>query len=126
MIIIKETANLLNLEQTQMNMELINIFHFLVDFIMKCSLIIHGELINGSGLQEVLEKNNFSIIGTGSVVNANHIKQARYFIQVIICGLYSKLTEARNAANSALSPFEWLYISLSYNFEIHGNKLIGR
>ena len=51
----------------------------------QCSLIIHGELINDGGLQEILEKNNFSIIGTGSVVNANHIKQARYCIQIIIC-----------------------------------------
>ena len=72
----------------------------------QCSLIIHDELINGSVLQEILEKNKFSIIGTGSVVNANHIKQARYCIQVIICVLYSKLKEAQNAANS--SPFEWL------------------
>ena len=57
-------------------------------------LIIHGEVIKGSGLQEILEKNKFSILGTGTAVNANHIKQARYCLQVIICVIYGKLTEA--------------------------------
>ena len=51
----------------------------------QCILMIHGELIKGSGLQEIPDKNNFSIIiGTGAAVNANHIKQARYWIQVIL------------------------------------------
>ena len=40
-------------------------------------LIIHGELIKGSALYEILKNNGLSIIDTGAVVNANHIKQAR-------------------------------------------------
>ena len=42
--------------------------------------MIHGGLIKGSGLQEILDKNDFSIIGTGAALNENHIKQARYCI----------------------------------------------
>ena len=78
-------------------------------------LIIHGELIKGSDLQEILEKNKFSILGTGAAVNANHIKQARYCLQVIICVIYGKLTEARNAAHSELTPIEWLKESIHHS-----------
>ena len=74
----------------------------------QCILMIHGEFIKGCGLQEILDKNDFSIIGTGAAVNANHIKQARYCIQVILCVLYIKLKDARSTANSELTPFEWL------------------
>ena len=59
-------------------------------------------------MQEILEKNKFSILGTGAAVNANHIKQARYCLQVIICVIYVKPTEARNAADTDLTPIEWL------------------
>ena len=62
-------------------------------------LLIHGELIQGSGLYEILHINNLSIIGTGAVVRANHIKQARYCLQVALCNL---------PEGSAISPIEWL------------------
>ena len=110
MKIIKETRNFLNPEQIPFDQPVYASTKKLTFRLPneQRSLIIIVEPINGSGLQEILEKNKFSITGTGSVVNANHIKQARYCIQVIICVLYSKLKEARSAANSALSPFEWL------------------
>ena len=72
-------------------------------------------IIKCSGLQEILEKNKFSILGTGAAVNANHIKQARYCLQVIICVIYGKLTEARNAAHSDLTPIEWLKESIHHS-----------
>ena len=71
-------------------------------------LNMHGELIRGSGLYELLENNEFSIIGTGAVVNANHIKQARYCLQVTLSALYLKLTEARSSDKTNLSPMLWL------------------
>ena len=80
-----------------------------------CLLTIHGELVKGSGLYEVLNSNNLSIIGTGAVVNANHIKQARYCLQVSICSIYAKLTEARDKSGSKLSPIEWLKEQKSSN-----------
>ena len=71
-------------------------------------LLIHGELIQGSGLYEILHINNVSIIGTGAVVRANHIKQARYCLQVALCAIYLKLKDALNEEGSATSPIEWL------------------
>ena len=59
-------------------------------------------------VSEVLSNNDLSIIGTGAVVNANHIKQARYCLQVAICVVYVKLNEAHTSSKSSLSPMEWL------------------
>ena len=59
-----------------------------------CLLMMYGELIKGSGLFEILSNNNLSIIGTSVVVNANHIKQARYCLQVALCAIYVKLKES--------------------------------
>ena len=71
-------------------------------------LLIHGELIQGSGLYEILHINNLSTIGTGAVVRANHIKQARYCLQVALCAIYLKLKDALNEEGSAIPPIEWL------------------
>ena len=46
------------------------------------NLVVHGELINGSGLKEILETKELSIIGTSVVVEVNDIKRARYCLQV--------------------------------------------
>ena len=74
----------------------------------QCILTVHRELIKGSGLYNILLNNNLSVIGTGALVNANHIKQARYCLQVSLCVLYIKLTEAKDKSNSSLTPIEWL------------------
>ena len=42
------------------------------------NLLIHGELIKGSGLEVILEKNKLSTKGTSAVVDGNDIKRARY------------------------------------------------
>ena len=74
----------------------------------QCILTIHGELKRGSGLYKVLSNSNLSIIGTGAFLNANYIKQARYCLQVSLCALYIKLTDAKDKSNSSLTPTEWL------------------
>ena len=71
-------------------------------------LIIHGELIKGSALYEILKNNGLSIIDTGAEVNANHIKQARYYLQVSVYAIYSKLKEIKEKKQSVLMPFVWL------------------
>ena len=71
-------------------------------------LIIHGELIKGSALYEILKNNGLSIIDTGAVVNANHIKQARYYLQVSVYAIYSKPKETKEKEQSVLMPFVWL------------------
>ena len=56
--------------------------------------MIHGQLIKGSGLLEVLRENQFSMIGLSSVVDVNNIKRARYTLQITLCSLFKLLDEA--------------------------------
>ena len=72
-----------------------------------CMLSIHGELINGSGLYEILAQSQMSIIGTQAVLSASHIKQARYCLQVASSAIYIKLREAHKNSTSTLALMEW-------------------
>ena len=62
--------------------------------IEQCLLVIHGQLIHGSGLPEVLSQCSLATIGVSVVVDVNQIKRARYCIQVVLCALYQKLCVA--------------------------------
>ena len=65
-------------------------------------LTTHGELVKGSGLENILSACDLSIIGTGALVNVNHIKQARYCLQVSIAAIFTKSKEAHGASGSNL------------------------
>ena len=80
-----------------------------------CLLTIHGELIKGSGLHEILVNSDLSIIGTGAILSGGHIKQARYCMQVAACAIYMKLEEACKNAESNLTPIQWLEEKSQYN-----------
>ena len=56
-------------------------------------LIIHGLLIKGSGLHEILTQNKFSTIGMGAAVDVNNIKRARYALQLSLCALFMMLED---------------------------------
>ena len=71
-------------------------------------LVIHGKLIDGSGLREILNTNELSIIGTSVAVDVNDIKRARYCLQVVVCVVYRKLKEAHTNSNSTLPLMQWL------------------
>ena len=62
--------------------------------IEQCLLVIHGQLIHGSGLPEVNVQ--------------NQIKRGRYCIQVVLCALYQKLCDAVKKDESPLHPLQWL------------------
>ena len=51
--------------------------------IEQCLLKIHGQLIAGNGLPEVLNQCSLATTGLDAVVDVNHIKRARYCVQVI-------------------------------------------
>ena len=68
-------------------------------------LVIHGQLINGSGLPDILTQNKFSMIGLGAVVNVNNIKRA---LQISLCALFSKLEEAAANSMTNLPAYDWL------------------
>ena len=71
-------------------------------------LVIHGKLIDGSGLREILNTNELSIIGTSVAVDVNDIKHTRYCLQVVVCTVYRKLKEAHTNSNSTLPLMQWL------------------
>ena len=61
-----------------------------------------------SGLYEILANNNLWIIGTWAVVNANHIKQAIYCLQVAVSAVYMKLKAATPKSGPITLLIEWL------------------
>ena len=71
-------------------------------------LRIPGQLIESSGLAEILTLLNFSTIGLSVIADASHIKRARYAIQVTACALFLKLQEASVEDGSNLHPYSWL------------------
>ena len=71
-------------------------------------LTTHGELIKGSGIENISSNTDMSNIGTGAQVHASNIKQARYCLQVPLCALFLKLNDAVDKLGSMLSSFEWL------------------
>ena len=58
---------------------------------------IYGQLIKGSVLEDILEKNSLSIIWTSAVIDASHIKRARYCIQLGLCLLYSLMKDSHKS-----------------------------
>ena len=71
-------------------------------------LIMRGEIIKGSGLESILERNKLPTLGTSTVVDANDIKRSRYCLQVALCAIYKLLKDAHIKSNISLSPLEWL------------------
>ena len=83
-------------------------FCFMGDLhIEMCVLAIHGELIDGSGLYEILSKRNMSIIGTQNLFTGSHVKTTRYCIEVAESAIYLELIEAHQRSSSDLEPIEW-------------------
>ena len=70
--------------------------------------MIHGQLVKGSGLLEILTENKFSMIGLSAVVDVNNIKRARYTLQITLCSLFQQLRDAMPATITDLSPYSWL------------------
>ena len=68
--------------------------------IEKSLLIICGQVIKGSGLDEIMCTCGLSIAGADSLVTVNDIKRARYCLQVGECVIYSKLKEAHRDSGS--------------------------
>ena len=60
--------------------------------IEKSILILCSSLIEGSGLNKIMNSCGLSIVGTDSLVTVNHITRARYCIQVAACVIFSLLT----------------------------------
>jgi len=90
-------------------------------------LRIHVELINGSGLGELMESAHLSTLGTSSIIDGNNNKRARYCIEVAACVIYTLLLDA---AEPTKNLFVWLqekskesqmcfYWKIILDFQIH-------
>ena len=51
-------------------------------------LNIHGQLIEGFGLAEIITLHNFSTINLSVITDDSHIKRVCYAIQVTVCALF--------------------------------------
>ena len=70
-------------------------------------LVLHGQLIKGSGSMEILNLQKTSTIGLSVVVDVNSTKRASYCIQVILSTLYVKLNEGTALDNlSSKCPYD--------------------
>ena len=71
-------------------------------------LVLHGQIVKGSGLDDVLGSAKLSTIGTSTIVDVNDIKRTRYCLQVSVCAIYKLLKKAHEKSGSVSSLFEWL------------------
>ena len=86
--------------------------------IEQCILVIHGQLVKGSGLLEILTENKFSKIGLSAVVDVNNIKRARYTLQITLCSLFKQLRDAMPLNLVDLSPYDLLYWKMVIDLEL--------
>ena len=87
-------------------------------------MTVHGELLKGSGLENILSACDLFKIGTEVLVNVNHIKQARYCLQVSVAAIFTKLKETHGASGSNLSLMDWLAEEAKSNLMCFYWKLI--
>ena len=63
-------------------------------------LVIHGQLIEGSELVQILTENKFFMIGLSAVTDVNNTKRARYTLQITLYALFIKLCEAASVSET--------------------------
>ena len=68
-----------------------------------------------NGVEIILSNIDMSIIRTGALVPANHIKQACYCLQIPLRALLLKLKDTKDKSGLALSSLEWLEQSKNQN-----------
>ena len=75
---------------------------------LKLLLIICGQVMEDSGLDEIMCKCGLSIVGADSLVTVNDVKKARPCLQVGACVISSKLKQAHMDSGSDELIFWWL------------------
>ena len=66
-------------------------------------LVIHGQLIDGWGLVQILTEHKFSMIGLSAIVDKNNVMRARYTSLITLCAL-----EAAPVSETDFSSYDWL------------------
>ena len=68
-------------------------------------MVIHGQLIDGLGLVQILTENKFSMTGLSSVVDVSNIKRTKYTSQINLRALFIK-REVASVSETDLLPFD--------------------
>ena len=77
-------------------------------YIERSLLVIHGQLIEGSGLVKIFTENKFSMIGFSAVVGVNNLKRVRNTLQITLCALVIKLL-----SNNMVVGWRYIYTTSS-------------
>ena len=72
------------------------------------SILLCGSLIEGSGLNQIMASYGLSIARTDSLVSVDHIKRARYCIQVAASVMVSLLRSAHKKSGGKGPMLQWL------------------
>ena len=70
---------------------------------------MHDQLVDGTGLKEILQTCSMVTTGVSALVAANQIRHTIYCVQAVLCSLYHKQVQAAKTDNSLLEPYDWLY-----------------
>ena len=93
--------------------------------IEKVLLVIHGQLIEGSGLSELMDVSNLSVSGSGdALVKVPHITRTRYLMQVCLCAEFKALKDAHSNRHETSSVYSWLTDESTKNDTMHYWKMI--
>ena len=76
--------------------------------IEKSILILFGSLTEGSDLNKIIALYGISIVGIDSLMSVNHVKRARYCIQVEACVMFSLLILTHQESADKDSVLQWL------------------
>ena len=77
-------------------------------YIEQQCLLIVGQLITGTGLEDILVSADIDVVGLkNALCDANNIKKARYAIQILTVCMYNQLLEAYKSSDSDLNLTEW-------------------
>ena len=74
----------------------------------KSILLLCGLQIKGSGSDKIMASCGLAVAGTDSLVSVNHIKRARYCIQVAVFVMFSLLTSAHEKSGDKSPVLYWL------------------
>ena len=71
-------------------------------------LKINGQLVTGSGLDDILDKSKLSYIGLKTAFcDVNDIKKALYSVEVVVVCLYTQLSHAHMESGTSLDLEQW-------------------
>lgn len=72
------------------------------------ALVILGQVITGTGLEDILVNANLDIVSLKTALcDVSSIKKARYPIQILVVCLYKHLLEAYKESGSRLKLDDW-------------------